>query len=145
MVSLPGEAEERSDIKEAGLFKFVMNVKFVGTLLMCELLPLVDRLLRTLQTSSLHVDLVQGLVKSCIMTLETHGTIETKDNGSCVSHAVQVTVAEESEEWLHSTKKAFNKLVEYVKDRFQDHTPYWPVILLCLPVAATKTWCVPME
>lgn len=41
MVSLSREAK-CSDIKAAGLLQFVMNVKFVGTLLMCEL-PLIDR------------------------------------------------------------------------------------------------------
>lgn len=52
-VSLSQEAEKRNDIKAAGLLKFILNERFVGTLLMmCELLPYIDRLSRALQTSN---------------------------------------------------------------------------------------------
>ncbi|KAL3184699.1 hypothetical protein MRX96_005806 [Rhipicephalus microplus] len=73
IISLSREAEQRSDIRAAGLLKFVTNAKFVGTLLMMgDLLPAIDRLSRTLQTSSLQV----------------------KD--FCVSHDIEVTITEES-------------------------------------------------
>ncbi|KAK8772370.1 hypothetical protein V5799_024386 [Amblyomma americanum] len=123
IVSLSREAEERNDIKAAGLLKFVMNVKFVSTLLMmCELLPSIDRLSKALQKSTLHVGIVQDLIESCIKTLEAQGNSRTKVNDFCVSHDIQLTATEESEEWLRTTKTTFiNKLVENIKDRFQDH------------------------
>ncbi|KAL3218145.1 hypothetical protein MRX96_050848 [Rhipicephalus microplus] len=123
IISLSREAEQRSDIRAAGLLKFVTNAKFVGTLLMmCDLLPAIDRLSRTLQTSSLQVDLIQGLIKSCIKTLETQSNIQTKVKDFCVSHDIEVTITEESEQWLHNTKRAFvKKLLENIQDRFQDH------------------------
>lgn len=123
IISLSREAEEHSDVRAAGLLKFVTNAKFVGTLLMmCDLLPAIDRLSRTLQTSSLQVDLIQGLIKSCIKTLETQSNIQTKVKDFCVSHDIEVTITEESEQRLHNTKKAFvKKLLENIQDRFQDH------------------------
>ncbi|KAH8026246.1 hypothetical protein HPB51_017382 [Rhipicephalus microplus] len=97
IISLSREAEQRSDIRAAGLLKFVTNAKFVGTLLMmCDLLPAIDKLSRTLQTSSLQVDLIQGLIKSCIKTLETQSNIQTKVKDFCVSHDIEVTITEES-------------------------------------------------
>lgn len=137
MVSVSREAEERSDIEAAGLLKFATSAKFVGTLLMmCELLPLIDRPSRTLQTSLLHVDLVQGLITSCIKTLEAQSNIQTKVQEFCVSHDIQVAVTEEAEQWLCSTERDFtNKLVQ---NRGFKTTLYWPVTLLCLPAAATQ-------
>lgn len=75
-----------------------------------------------LQTSSLHVVLVQGPIKLCIKTLETHSNIETKVTEFCVSHDVQVAVTKTAQKWLRSTKRSFiNKLTQNINERFQDH------------------------
>lgn len=75
-----------------------------------------------LQTSSLHVVLVQGPIKLCIKTLETHSNIETKVTEFCVSHDVQVAVTKTPQKWLRSTKRSFiNKLTQNINERFQDH------------------------
>lgn len=51
--SLSREAEKQNDIKAVGLLKLILNEKFVGTLLMmCKVLPSIDRLSRALQTSN---------------------------------------------------------------------------------------------
>lgn len=62
--SLSRKAEERSGIKVAGLLKFMLNKKFIGTLLIvCENLPSVDRLSTTLQTKPFNVDLLEGTIQ----------------------------------------------------------------------------------
>lgn len=124
LVSLSREAEERSDIKAAGLHKFVSDKKFIGTLLMmCEVLPSVDRLSKMLQSKSLHVGLLQGLIKSTIKTLEAQKNIQTQVQVFCEANDIPFAPTQDYEEWLRATKSTFlDKLTENIKDRFQDDT-----------------------
>lgn len=123
--SLSQEAEERSDVKSARLLKllkFILNEKFVGTLLMmCKVLPSVDRLLKALQSKLLHLDLLEGMIKPTIKTLEAQKNIQIKVRDFCATNDIPLRVSQESEEWLQATKRTFlEKLVQNNKDRFDD-------------------------
>lgn len=76
---LQPETEKSRDIKAAGLLKFTLDEKFVGTLLMmCEILPALDRLLKVLQTRPLQVDLLRGMITSAVKALEAQKNHQTR-------------------------------------------------------------------
>lgn len=115
-------ARGRSDIKAAGLLKIVFNEKFVGTLLIkVEVIPSVDKLSKALQTKSLQVDLLEGMIKLTIETLEAQKNLQTKVQNFCITNVIPLTVSQEPEVWLQATRRIFiDKLVETIKERFDD-------------------------
>lgn len=71
IASLEREAQERGDALAHGLYKVVRNYNFVATLyMMNDVLPIVSRLSRTLQTSELDLSVLHGLVTSTTETLQ---------------------------------------------------------------------------
>ena len=77
VMSLDHEAEDQADARATGLHRFVTSFSFVVTLLLlCDILPLINRLSVLFQTSELDFASVGSAVKSTVKSVKAQQAAE---------------------------------------------------------------------
>ena len=135
IISLDREAEERSDARAAGLHRLITEYQFIATLLlMCDILPIINRLSLIFQTKDVDFSIVKTAVKTTLSTLEknktTNGANLSEINEYCeILRKQDISVKFqkgrsnfcEAEEQFEQTKQNFlDNLIVNITDRFSD-------------------------
>ena len=133
VVSLERESEERADTTAAGLAKLMTKIEFVGILvLLCEVLPTINRLSLTFQESKVDFSAVKTALSATIERLNdvkdtsdlTSSITDVYESCKAQGIALQYSgsdVTEAIREFCKTIQKPFiEKLIENIESRFVD-------------------------
>ena len=129
LISLGRESEERADVTAAGLLHFMTNLDFLLVLLLlCEVLPTVNRLSMVFQESLIDFSKISKHISATLNSLEAkkESSLSTKvqqlaeriESQAAITVKIEVNKIEDFE---NQVKKPFiNVLIENIKRQFEN-------------------------